>query len=167
MNDFLTKPTTRDDLCNCVAKWVRTAARIDAPASSAEPTRPAGESTAPAALPLTGDPEVIDLSVLAAAVGRNAENLRRFAYLFEDLMARTLVDMQAALVREDLEELRALGHRAMSSAATVGAGGLSRLCRSLQDATSLDGAAGARALVLAMPPLLARISAVIQGTLPR
>ena len=115
--------------------------------------------------PFAGDPEVIDLSILARTLSGRTDIVLRAARMFTDSMAQTLTELDEALGRGDLPAVGALGHRAKSAAAAVGALGMSRLCRTLElqrDHGNLDEAA---TLVAEIRRLQQRIDARIE-TLP-
>jgi CheY-like chemotaxis protein/nitrogen-specific signal transduction histidine kinase/HPt (histidine-containing phosphotransfer) domain-containing protein len=172
MNDFLTKPVLAQRLYAMVSKWLPeapTAPGADeeaadgaaggseaAAAADAEPR----DSTAPghpAPGDPTGDPEVIDLTVLAATLGGRMEVVRRAATMFTDSMHKTLTELDEAMARQDLAAIGALGHRTKSAAAAVGAMGLARLCRSLEQFRHGGEAAEAAALIAQVRELQARI----------
>ncbi len=105
-----------------------------------------------------GDVSVIDLAVLAKTVSHNPEKIRKYALMFVSSMHDTLAEVKATLAQADMMGVAALGHRAKSSARTVGAMGFADLCQALEHckrAVDYDKACG---IVAQMQPLLARIS---------
>jgi signal transduction histidine kinase/two-component SAPR family response regulator/HPt (histidine-containing phosphotransfer) domain-containing protein len=169
MNDFITKPVMAQHLYATVARWMPEA---DTPAASAVgvatlagPTASAAPVAPPSGIsgtdPFAGDPEVIDLSILARTLSGRADIVLRAAHMFVDSMNQTLTELDEALGRGDLPAIGALGHRAKSAAAAVGAVGMSRLCRALElqrDQGSLEESA---ALVAEIRRLQQRIDARI------
>ena len=172
MNDFITKPVMAQHLYATVARWMP---KADTPgAATAGAATLAGPPTAAAAAapaappaevdatdPFAGDPEVIDLSILARTLSGRADIVLRAARMFVDSMTQTLTELDEALGRGDLPAIGALGHRAKSAAAAVGAVGMSRLCRALElqrDQGSLEESA---ALVAEIRRLQQRIDARI------
>ena len=85
------------------------------------------------------------------------EVVRRAATMFTDSMHKTLTELDEAMARQDLAAIGALGHRTKSAAAAVGAMGLARLCRSLEQFRHGGEAAEAAALIAQVRELQARI----------
>ncbi|MBU6272235.1 MAG: response regulator [Betaproteobacteria bacterium] len=179
MNDFLTKPVLAQRLYTMVSKWLPEAPVAPAAHAAQAPPSPAGDADPPPApagsdpdQPLAsagagpegplpgdpaGDPEVIDLSVLAATLGGRMDVVRRAAGMFTDSMRKTLTELDEAMRRQDLPTVGALGHRTKSAAAAVGAMGLARLSRSLEQFRHGGDAAEAAALIAQVRALQARI----------
>ena len=80
-------------------------------------------------------------------------------------MHDTLAEVEATLAQADMVGVAALGHRAKSSARTVGAMGLADLCQSLEQCKRAEDYDKARDIVAQMRPLLARISGEIDKEL--
>jgi signal transduction histidine kinase/HPt (histidine-containing phosphotransfer) domain-containing protein/BarA-like signal transduction histidine kinase len=164
MDDFITKPLQPDKLYAMVARWLlphAESAMVQAAAPAATHViAAAAASSVPTPVTtagLAGDPEVIDLSILLASLNGEVDRVRKFAFMFVNAMPKTLTEIDAALAREDLTALGELGHRAKSSAATVGAMGMARLCQTLQQFKAGGSVAEARCTVVKMAPLLAQI----------
>lgn len=120
---------------------------------------------APAAVPLQGDPGVIDLSMLAKNFDNNPEKIRRFAYRFLESARHGVEDAETALAQQDLPLLAMLGHRNKSSARAVGAVGFACLWQFLEQLKeSPNGEAGQ--IVCRLRPLLARIEEHIAASFP-
>jgi CheY-like chemotaxis protein/HPt (histidine-containing phosphotransfer) domain-containing protein len=158
MNDFLTKPVMAQQLYATVARW------MPPPAEGARaPGGGQAAEQAAAAAPLTdnadlaGDPELIDLSVLARALGGRRDVVLRAGRMFVDSMAQTYGELDQAIARGDLEAVAALGHRSKSAAAAVGALGIARMCRALEALRREGTVEDARAMVASMRELQARI----------
>ena len=174
MDDFITKPLLPDRFYATVARWLEPQ---DVPAGVQVPATAAPSAAVPASRPdvapvitpaqLAGDPEVIDLSILYTSLGGKLDKVRKFAFMFVDAMPKTMTEIDDALAREDLAALGALGHRAKSSAATVGAMGMARLCQALQQFKEGGDVGQARCIVMKMAPLLARIVLHVNGVFDR
>lgn len=164
MNDFVTKPVDPEQLYMTLTKWLgNSSAGAQPPADERPPeaasqTQPAADSVAssdsdpgPAAsepASANGDAQV-DLSALTALTRNNPKMMQDIAGVFVGFMERTVTEMQAALAAGDRKQLSALGHKAKSSAASVGAKGLSQLCQELEKSMKEEAAGleAARALV--------------------
>lgn len=155
MNDALSKPVVPDRLYAAVARQLHaTAAEVEAVAETAAPPAEP-EPCAP-----SGDPNVIDLSILAGNV-RGTDKVRKYALMFVESMSVTLDEMDAALRAEDLLRLSDLGHRAKSSAATVGAMGIRQQCLALQQLQHGGSIEQAREIVAALAPLFQQVREVV------
>jgi len=151
MNDFIGKPfkpyTFYAVIAGCLAGRVQQAPVSGAPAASAaKATR-------------VDDHGIIDLAVLAELVGGNRLKMREFALKFLASARQDMAEVEAALEREDLAALDALGHHIKSPARMAGAIGFANLCEALQK-YSKDGASmeQIRGVVSQMRPLLDRIN---------
>ncbi|NHZ37283.1 ABC transporter substrate-binding protein [Massilia rubra] len=160
MDDFISKPTQPALLCEVVARWLP----ARAPAAAAAPALPAQ----PGFRTVAGDPEVIDLTVLAKLLSYNQDKVRKFAFKFLQTTQAGFEEMEAALAAGDIARVRELGHRIKSSARTVGAMGMGELCLRLENLAHGSPAterAEAKALVAQLWPLLARITEqIMQNT---
>ena len=87
----------------------------------AQPLPPAAIHSAALSVATTNDGDVIDLAVLAKTVGNQPEKIRKYALMFVESMYDTRLEVKAAL-----------GHRAKSSARTVGAITFTDLCQALE-----------------------------------
>ena len=170
MNDFITKPVMAQHLYATVARWMPAANAPDAAARAAGTPPTAAAATpvmAPTDLPgvdpFAGDPEVIDLSILARTLSGRHDIVLRAARMFTDSMAQTLTELDEALGRSDLRAVGALGHRAKSAAAAVGAIGMSRLCRALERQRDHGNLEEAAMLVAEIRRLQQRIDAHIDA----
>ena len=156
MDDFISKPFEPEQLYAMLAKWLpgRHQARI------------AVNSTVPSSAPietqnnkaaLTGDPQVIDLAVLAKSVGDNPAKIRKFAIKFLESAQNGVAEIEAALERKDMAALVASGHRLKSSSKTVGAMGFADLCNLLEQSKNDENMEQAHDIVVRLRPLLERI----------
>jgi PAS domain S-box-containing protein len=105
-----------------------------------------------------GDPGVLDLSVLGKLLGNDAVKVEKFAFKFLQSAQQGLEEIDAALQRENLAEVAALGHRNKSPARTVGAMGYAELCLSLEKFKLGGDIEQARNIVEQMRVLLAQIT---------
>jgi PAS domain S-box-containing protein len=146
MDDFITKPIDPERFYTVLQRWLSGQA---APASSATP-----EEIGPAA----GD-ELIDYSLLAKALGNDPALIARFAAKFLATSREGVGEMKAALGKNDLAGLAALGHRLKSAARQVGARQFAELCATLETCgqEGVDSAEAAR-LVAQLEVLLQQIA---------
>lgn len=154
MNDFISKPVQPALMCQIIANWLPQRALQTAPRKD--------ESHAPSVDPaFGGDPAVIDLSVLAALFGNDPHSVRKFAIKFLQSARDGVGEMEAALVRGEVELLRQLGHRIKSAARTVGAFGMADLCHELEllprEEASVE-LASARRIVIQLRKLLEKVA---------
>ncbi|WP_085315395.1 response regulator [Derxia lacustris] len=171
MDDFLTKPVEPAALYAALGRLL---ARPPVAATTAPAATPADAGAAmPASIAAPapvlacspGDPEVIDLSILARSVAGNPQKLRRYASLFAESIAPALAELDAALSAGNLAALAALGHRLKTSAAMVGALGLARLCATLEALGRGGTLDEARALGARMTALAGAIDADLKKAL--
>ncbi|MET0384088.1 MAG: response regulator [Burkholderiaceae bacterium] len=143
MDDFIAKPVNPADLYATLNRWLGPRAENAAPESSA------------LAIPMPGVD--VDLSMLARNVAGDPVLFRHFALRFLDSLQDTLVEVEDALVGQDIGRLADLGHRLKSSARTVGALGLADLCQALEDRRYDIDPTQAREVVEQMPAMFARV----------
>ena len=158
MDDFISKPIQPAMMYQTIASWLP--ARETPPPPARSRAAPAFKTT------LAGDPQVIDLSILAKLLGYNPEKVRKFAFKFLQTTQDGFGDIDAALARGDVHQVRELGHRIKSSARTVGALGLAELCHSLETLApgeAADEAERARRIVARLWPLLEQITEQIMN----
>ena len=157
MDDFISKPIQPAMMYQTIASWL--------PAHETPP--PARTRAAPAfKTTLAGDPQVIDLSILAKLLGYNPQKVRKFAFKFLQTTQDGFDDIDAALARGDVHQVRELGHRIKSSARTVGALGLAELCHSLETLAPgepAEEAEQAQRIVTRLWPLLDQITEEIMN----
>jgi len=158
MDDFISKPIQPAMMYQTIASWLP--ARETPPPPARSRAAPAFKTT------LAGDPQVIDLSILAKLLGYNPEKVRKFAFKFLQTTQDGFGDIDAALARGDVHQVRELGHRIKSSARTVGALGLAELCHNLETLApgeAADEAERARHIVARLWPLLEQITEQIMN----
>jgi two-component system sensor histidine kinase/response regulator len=155
MDDFISKPIQPASLCQTVARWLPAAVAEAAAAPAATPAA----SLFPAIVP--GDPEVIDLTILAKLLSYDPAKVRKFAFKFLQTTQSGFDEMETALAAGNVQRVRELGHRIKSAARTVGALGMAELCEQLEHlpAGSLEIERGeARAIVGRLWPLLEQVT---------
>jgi CheY-like chemotaxis protein/HPt (histidine-containing phosphotransfer) domain-containing protein len=157
MNDFISKPVQPALMYRTIAKWLP---RREPPATPPLPPLPV-PAAASASPPPDGGPAVIDLSVLATLLGDDLPKVRKFAVKFLLSSQEGVRDMEAALVRGEVQAVRELGHRIKSAARSVGAFRMGDLCEDLEHLAQGEGAgeaAAARAIVAQLKDLLEQTS---------
>ncbi len=156
MDDFISKPIQPALMYQTIANWLPE--REAAPPAPQQKGPPAFKTT------LGGNPEVIDLSVLAKLLDYHPHKIRKFAFKFVQSTQEGLAAMDTALARGDIQAMRELGHRIKSAACTVGALGMGELCGQMellapgQPGDSGDEKARAAALMARLWPLLEQIT---------
>ncbi len=168
MNDFLSKPFDPDRFFAVLSAWLPQRPGLSLPArtDSAEVAQPLPNDAIPAAAISVAtavdvsviDASVIDLAVLAKSVGPKPEKIRKYALMFVSSTHDTLAEITTTLANADMLGVSALGHRAKSSAKTVGALGFADLCLSLEQCKRAEDYDKACGIVAQMQPLLARIA---------
>ena len=151
MDDYISKPFKPNMLYTTLAKWL-----------SVQPQQMPFfdmSSTLPSATTWAGDPNVIDLSVLAELIGDNNAEMRKFILRFLASARKDMAEIESALERGDLMALRALGHHNKSPARMVGAMGFANLCQALEGHGKNEmNIMQAQGIVSQMRPLLDRIN---------
>jgi CheY-like chemotaxis protein/HPt (histidine-containing phosphotransfer) domain-containing protein len=158
MDDFITKPIQPALLRKSVARW------LPARAPEAVVAAPAAGFRTIAA----GDPQVIDLTILAKLLSYDQAKVRKFAFKFLQSTQGGFDEMEDCLAAANVDRVRELGHRIKSAARTVGALGMADLCERLENLAVVDeetDLAAARALVARLWPLLEQITEhIMQNT---
>jgi HPt (histidine-containing phosphotransfer) domain-containing protein len=155
MDDFITKPIQPALMYRTIASWLPARSAGAAPPPPPPRRNPSFRPT------LAGDPEIVDLSVLAQLLGYHPDKIRKFAFKFLQTTEAGFNEMEAALATGEVQKVRELGHRIKSSARTVGAFGMAEMCQALEQLsgpTPEDELAQAQALVAQLWPLLAKVS---------
>ena len=142
MNDFVSKPVEPKRLLDIVARWAGHKPAESPPLSTAsEAASAVATSVAPDAAEASPAPEahppvedVLDPQVLRTLTRGSASAMAPIVKVFESMMDKTAVELQQALAARDAQRLGQLGHKAKSSAAALGAQGLSQHCHSLEKA---------------------------------
>jgi CheY-like chemotaxis protein/HPt (histidine-containing phosphotransfer) domain-containing protein len=170
MDDFLTKPVIPENLYATLVKWLGSDAAAARAAPAHTPTFAPAPAPAHVAAVAPSDAatagEVVDLAVLVQLTSGNKKMMMKIAASFITSMARTVAELEAALATGDRAALAALGHKAKSSAGTVGAHGLCRLCLELEtsmgeEAADIDDARPIVAAIRALKdPIAEQLSAL-------
>ena len=159
MDDCIIKPIQPDLLRHTVARWLPARA-LEAGAEMAQLVR--------CRKIVPGDPQVIDLTILATLLGYDQAKVRKFAFKFLQSTQDGFAEMENALAAGDVGRVRELGHRIKSAARTVGALGMADLCERLENLPVSDPAtdqAEAARLLAKLWPLLERVTEqVMQNT---
>ena len=152
MDDFIPKPINPVLLRRVVARW------LPARAVGVAGTMPALAGVRGMA---PGDPQVIDLTILARLLDYDQAKLRKFAFKFLESTQGGFNEMENALASGDVGRVRELGHRIKSAARTVGALGMADLCEQLENLSVIDPArdhAEAALLLARLWQLLERVT---------
>jgi signal transduction histidine kinase/HPt (histidine-containing phosphotransfer) domain-containing protein/ActR/RegA family two-component response regulator len=136
MDDVIVKPFKYQTLFTTLAKWLPRKkpggeGRVRETDVEVRPSR--NEGSDETKLELTGHPDIIDLAVLAEMIGNDRRKLGETAGKFVASLRKDMQDIEAALEREDLPALGALGHHSKTPARMVGAIGFADLCQALED----------------------------------
>jgi signal transduction histidine kinase/CheY-like chemotaxis protein/HPt (histidine-containing phosphotransfer) domain-containing protein len=150
MDDFVSKPIEPEVLYATLRKWLPALAPENRTAAAHQLQRSMDT------MPQTGS-EGIDLSVLAKLCVNNPERIARYVDVFMDSVQQAGDEIEAALQREDLAALSALGHRIKSSASAAGAMGLADLGRTLETVQMDSSLEQARYLIARLPFVLEKI----------
>ncbi|MRV73373.1 PAS domain S-box protein [Duganella sp. FT92W] len=149
MDDFISKPIQPALMYQTIANWLP-AQRVDE--AEARAAQRLGGSYKPT---LSGDPAIIDLSVLAQLLGYHPQKIRKFAFKFLHTTKDGFDEIDACMKAGNLDRVRELGHRIKSAARTVGALGMADLCEDLEHLPHEEaGAIQARNLMARLWPLL-------------
>lgn len=148
-NDFISKPFRPEMFYDTLARWLGARPQqlpysVVTPASSIDPA-------------WAGDPNIIDLSVLSQLIGNNKVELRELSLKFLASAWQDLSKIEAAMERNDLAALSALGHHNSTPAIMVGAMGFANLCQGLEQCRDRTNLQQAQGIVSQMRPLLHRI----------
>ncbi|GHH53388.1 ATP-binding protein [[Pseudomonas] boreopolis] len=129
MDDYLSKPVSRDQLASCLARWLPQPGRAPAPAlAPAVPQAPeqAAEAAQAAALPVLDTGVLDELREVAGA-----ETARIIALFLEDAPG-LIGQLETAATTGDIEKLRDVAHILKASSANVGAMALSNAARRIE-----------------------------------
>jgi signal transduction histidine kinase/HPt (histidine-containing phosphotransfer) domain-containing protein/ActR/RegA family two-component response regulator len=138
MDDVIVKPFKYQTLFTTIAKWLPRKPAAGVGGETVEVHAFELEDGREASAALKGDPQIIDLSVLVETTGGDRKKIAELANKFVASIDKDVADIDAALQREDLPALGALGHRSKTPARTVGAMGFADLCQALED-NAIDG----------------------------
>ena len=157
MDDFISKPVQPDLFYATLARWIQPQTK-----QSSTPHPPVKHSSDhmeshEVFISNANDPNIIDLSTLAAHLNNNPARIHKFTALFLKTAEETLSEMQCALANNAFESLGALGHRLKTPARTVGAMRFGELCQELEKFEAGGEPNEAHTLVEELHQLLAQI----------
>ncbi|MGZ2749515.1 response regulator [Burkholderia stagnalis] len=171
MDDYLSKPFSRDALLKTLARFARGAAQSTAAAheeANDAAVEVAADATVDAASVATDDAaNVIDRKALDAlrALQRpgRPDVLTRIIDQFNLDAPRLIEGMHAAVAAGDPDALKLASHTLKSSSANVGAHGLSARCREIEQLARAADVAAAAGLVAGVDADFARAQAVLNA----
>lgn len=164
MDDYLSKPVSREQLENCLQRWLPGRASFGA----RDPAKPVADASAPAVSPAPRPAApsifpVLDHSMLDELREIAGDETVRIIGLFLEDAPRLIARLESASTVPDLEAMRDAAHTLKSSSANVGAMALSTAAKRVElgaRAQKLDRPAVAVALVIAE---YARARMALQG----
>ncbi len=130
MNAFLTKPIQPEFLFTKLAKYLP--GRKTRPKENDTDSQIYMDHSGADEVNFSGNPEIVDLSVMLKIMGNDASKVRRFAQKFLVSAAEEMHKLEEALHCKDLKEIAVLGHRFKSTARTIGAMGIADMSQSLE-----------------------------------
>jgi signal transduction histidine kinase/CheY-like chemotaxis protein/HPt (histidine-containing phosphotransfer) domain-containing protein len=145
MDDYLTKPISREQLAACLQRWLSTGSRIAAPLSDATVEGDAGPATG------SGLP-VLDAEALDELRSIAGEETLRIVRLFLEDAPRLIARIEQAAAATDLDAMGEAAHTLKSSSANLGALALSAAAKRIEQAArsgTLDRPGAVAALVVA------------------
>ena len=168
MDDYLSKPVSREQLENCLQRWLPGRASFEervvaAPLMALEAENPLLPATAPLRAATPAIFPVLDHSMLDELQEIAGEETARIVSLFLEDTPRLIAKLESASVIPDLDAMRDAAHTLKSSSANVGAMALSTAAKRVElgaRAKKLDRPAVAVALVIAE---YARARMALQG----
>jgi CheY-like chemotaxis protein/HPt (histidine-containing phosphotransfer) domain-containing protein len=162
MNYFVSKPIESADLLAVLSAALAQQSGVDLPTQATSGVGVLPEP-APEAKEVAADSRAdVDFEVLARIVSNNPAKIRKYAQMFVTSMHDTMTEVEEALARADMPNVALLGHRAKSSARTVGANSFAELCLALEQCKQAGDYDKAFGIVEKMRPLLERITKQIE-----
>lgn len=164
MDDYLSKPVSREQLENCLQRWLP--GRASFSLRAVQPTADAGVAAATPPPPRPAAPSifpVLDHSMLDELQEIAGDETARIIGLFLEDAPRLIARLESASTIPDLDAMRDAAHTLKSSSANVGAMALSTAAKRVElgaRAQKLDRPAVAVALVIAE---YARARMALQG----
>ncbi len=153
MDDFISKPFKSKLLSATVGKWLPARPfRIDF-------TNTPAASDAGTTSPSPGDLSIADFNFVEVAhfAGKIPKDMCIFVLRVVESGRVDLAKIAAATERQDMAEVRAIGHHMLTSVVMIGAKGLTGLCRLLANAKDGENMEQVRKIASQLSPLLERI----------
>jgi HPt (histidine-containing phosphotransfer) domain-containing protein len=107
----------------------------------------------------------LNFSVLEDLANHDAAKVRKYALLFIQSLEEVLANIDDAIVRQDIAQLGAMGHRAKSTALNIGATEFAGQCLLLEQAGHAGDSAKALAIAHNLRSLFAPIHTAITAYL--
>lgn len=163
MDYFVTKPITPAALYVTLARHLMKYAAGRFPGgvacfTASQAVKPVSQKRLP------GNPDVIDMQVLAALFEDRPTKINKFAKRFLETAWQGINEIETALAQQDLTLSAALGHKTKSAARTVGAMRFGDLSHALELAQENGGIEFARKTIPQLRPLLEKIEEEINST---
>ena len=159
MDDYMSKPFRADTMRTMIKRWV--SEPVSAGALPSEP------GTVKPAESCTRSGETVKLSVLYALKDLQIEGepdfMRKVVTTFLAGGDEQIIHLEAALSRNNIEDIRFIAHRFKSSSANVGAMQLSEYSRQLEADCKHHAGKSAQALVPALVDAYKRAKTILQG----
>jgi two-component system, sensor histidine kinase len=133
MDEWVTKPFTRQDLSKTLQKWLPKSLII-----TDQPALKTDISTLAKAINVVEDTTAINMEFFTQQF--KMDNVEDIAFItslteaFQQNAAQTLSNLQICIENEDAEEIRKLGHGLKSLSTNVGSGKLTELCMAMEQA---------------------------------
>lgn len=149
MDEWVTKPFTRQDLSKALQKWLPEALVI-----SDQPALKTDISTLAKASNVVEDTTAINMKFFTQQF--KLDNVDDLAFItsltqaFQQNAAQTLSNLQQSIENEDAEQIRKLAHGLKSLSTNVGSGKLTELCMTMEQAGKTNNLAGTQPLLESM-----------------
>jgi CheY-like chemotaxis protein len=155
MDDFITKPFLPEPFFVVLTKWLT--GRPKSGCGNQESDNSVAVKLQESSH-LNPDSSIIDFSALTKVVGDDPAMIKKFALKFLDSAEKGVAEIEAALEREDMVALAALGHRIKSAARMAGAIGFAGLCQELELGKNGGSISQKREIALRLRLLLGQIN---------
>ncbi|MEQ1485464.1 ATP-binding protein [Methyloglobulus sp.] len=149
MDEWVTKPFTRQDLSKALQKWLPEELVI-----SDQPALKTDISTLAKASNVVEDTTAINMKFFTQQF--KLDNIDDLAFItsltqaFQQNAAQTLSNLQQSIENEDAEQIRKLAHGLKSLSTNVGSGKLTELCMTMEQAGKSNNLAGTQPLLESM-----------------
>ncbi|WP_308506852.1 hybrid sensor histidine kinase/response regulator [Pseudoduganella ginsengisoli] len=147
MDDYISKPFTRQGLGDTLSRWIklpRMAPQRDTVQQPAPPVAPPPADAPTPSMPL--NPRALD-NIRALNNGKSPSLLRRVTQTFLDDTPRQLAALRTALNQNQPDALRRIAHSLKSGSGNVGADAMAQLCKELEQLGQAHTTEGAPALL--------------------